>query len=100
MGPPLYEIDESIEKHARQALEGASASLQPRGNLKKWPEGEEQYWSVVYDGMEVFCFGVMLEFSGRRLLIMGPKRKSTHIHLYDSMLSELEKSGAKRLEKL
>ena len=100
MGPSLYEIDESIEKHARQAIANVGASLKLRGDLKKWPEGEEQYWSVVYDGQEVFCFGVMVEFSGRRLLIMGPKRKSPHIHLYDSMLSELKKSGAKLLDKL
>ena len=100
MGPPLYEIDELVEKHVRIVIENAGALIKERGNLKKWPEGEEQYWSVVYDSQEVFCFSVFVEFSGRRLLIMGPKRKSPHIHFYDSMLNELGKSSAKRLEKL
>ena len=100
MGPPLYEIDELVEKHVRIVIENAGALIKERGNLKKWPEGEEQYWSVVYDSQEVFCFSVFVEISGRRLLIMGPKRKSPHIHFYDSMLNELGKSSAKRLEKL
>ena len=100
MGPPLYEIDELIEKQVQQAVQNYGALVQHRRALKKTPEGEEQYWSVICDDREVLCYSVMVEIGGRRLLVMGPKRPSQHIQLYDLIITTLESSGAKRVEKL
>jgi hypothetical protein len=100
MNPPFYEIDASTETLLRSTIESGGAVLQRRRNLKKTAEAEEQYWSVTVNNEEVFWFSIAVENTGRRLLVMGPKRESLHSYLYDSVISAAEKSGAKRLEKL
>jgi hypothetical protein len=100
MKPLLYEIGESVERQLREVIEGNGGLLVPRRELKKTAEAEEQYWSATVNNEEIFWFCIAVESTGRRLLMMGPKRESPHARLYDLVVNALEPSGARRLEKL
>lgn len=100
MNPPFYEISEVTERALPSAIELAGGSVKPRGELIENAEFVEQYWSVIVDSAEVFCYSIVLEKSGRRLLVFGPKRKSPQSHLYEALMSAATQTGARRLEKL
>ena len=100
MSPVLYEISQSSVDQLSRTMEANGALVVRRSELKRTAEAEEQYWSVRVDEYEIFSFSVALEPSGRLLLVVGPKRKSPHDHLYDLFVTLLEASDARKLDKL